>query len=55
MKNNEDDDYDISIFNICNYSTITTAINYNCAYECCQNSNKNRFLIKVDSEFDVEI
>ena len=27
------DDYDISMFNIHNYSTITTYINHNCKYK----------------------
>ena len=50
-----EDGFDISMFNIYNYSTIATYINYNCKLKCCQNYNKKCFIIKLDSEFDVKI
>ena len=33
-------DYDISMFKIYNYSTITTYIDYDCTEKCCQNYNR---------------
>ena len=50
-----EDGFDISMFNIYNYSTITTYINYDCKSKCCQNYNKKWFITKVDSEFEVKI